>query len=212
MYYIEYICGVMLSGFYNLQYSFRFGKYKKTRIDEKTLFIHIPKTGGSALATTLGINTPGHFSIKERESAGGTADKIVVTVRDPIDRFISIWKYSRKINLTKFNSPLFMLQRYGSIDQFIKSGLFAAYTKHHYFFRTQKSYLRGYNSERHELVVLNQETLANDVKQKLNYEIEVVNKSPQIKIELSEDGKQYLQELYSSDYEFLFEINGLEKT
>lgn len=206
MYYLGYILGVILSGFYNLQYRFRFRDHSSARIDQKTIYVHIPKTGGTAVAETLGMSAPGHFTIKEREKAAGKADKIVVTFRDPIDRLISIWKYSKMELLGTINSPLKILRRYDSLDKFINSGVFAAFNKHHYFFRTQKSYMDGYEKERHQLIVLNQETLAEDVKKKLQYNIAVVNKSPNVKILLSEKSMDFLKKLYVDDYKYISEM------
>ena len=53
-------------------------------------FVHIPKTGGSSIATALGIQQHQHAP------ASWTPRPRFTFVRHPLDRFISAWEFGRK--------------------------------------------------------------------------------------------------------------------
>jgi len=200
---LEFYIGFLLTRFYNLQYWLRYRKYQAVRIDKNTLYIHIPKTGGSAVCDALGVSKVGHFTVAQRIKASGKCEKIVVTIRDPFKRFISLWKYSRIDSQARIYAPLYLLRKYKTIEGFLDSGLFSAFVKYHYFFRTQRSYLDGYDEKLHVLVFIRQEFLAEDVWRELQLEISAVNVSPNLKIEISEKNKERLNNLYAEDYTLL---------
>lgn len=64
------------------------------------IFIHIPKTGGTAICHALGIDEVGHFKIDYLKSIyterWDKAFKFAV-VRNPWDRFVSNYEYSRML-------------------------------------------------------------------------------------------------------------------
>jgi len=202
-YQLEYGLGFLLTRFYNSQYWMRYKKFQAVRLDKQTLYIHIPKTGGSAVCNALGISKVGHFTVAQLIKASGSCEKIIVTVRDPFDRFMSLWKYSRKESQARVYSPLYVLRKYKTIEDFLASGYFAAFVKYHYFFRTQRSYLEGYDENLHELVIIRQEHLADDVQRELQLEIKAINVSPSMKIEITKKSKEHLKSLYSKDYALL---------
>ena len=166
--------------------------------------MHIPKTGGSAICKAMALTKVGHFSLFEREKISGPAKVIIVTVRDPISRFYSIWKYSRKDSQSKFYAPLYFLRKFSTIDGFISSGFFDAYIKRHYFFRPQSSYLEGLSVDRHQLITLQQETLKEDAKNKLGIELEYVNQSPKIEALMTKESEEKVKVFYCSDFIYLF--------
>lgn len=64
----------------------------------KLFFVHIPKNGGTTIEKNLGLKSPGHqtweFLSKRNIRKWEDYHKFAV-VRDPIERFISNYKYSR---------------------------------------------------------------------------------------------------------------------
>lgn len=62
-------------------------------------FIHVPKTGGTSIARTLGINNYTHIKAWEVKASGNNnllkENFSFGVVRNPYDRFISLYNYAR---------------------------------------------------------------------------------------------------------------------
>ena len=202
----------------------------------KTIFIHIPKCAGQSVEETflndIGLDWYKHkhlFGCYKKPStwprnfpdrlAHLTAyeyfdldfvNKDIFSrfykfsiVRDPLDRVVSAWKdLTKRIDYNKKNINFFILN---ILPNFI--------SKKNYFFRSQKDFLFDPDTDK---ILVDNIIKFNELKSgwekvkkvtgiKLN--LTYRNKSKDIKINVSENSKQFVKELYKEDYYFLQKIN-----
>ena len=122
---------------------------KLREIDQSLIFIHIPKTGGRALAKAYRVNntpdvewlnvmhTPAH-RVKERFPEGFEKGFVFTIIRNPIARFLSACKYN-KVTDKKDIETLSELMVNGSIDYVSKFNLL-----HIEHFFTQSNFVKDH--------------------------------------------------------------------
>lgn len=125
---------------HSVLYRFRSRRFIRANASSDILYVHCPKSAGQSIAALLEIEGPGHFTLSEQINFSGrkSLPKIVVmSVRDPVDRMISTFKYSRKQQHKKFTSPLYFMKKFEQLEDFVRSPIFPICVKHHYFFKSQ---------------------------------------------------------------------------
>jgi hypothetical protein len=202
----------------------------------KTIFIHIPKCAGQSIEETF-LNDIGLDWCKHRHLFGcfkkpstwsdnfpnrlahltayeyfdlDFVNKEIFSqfykfsiVRDPLDRIVSAWKdLTKSIDYNKKNINFFILN---ILPKYIN--------KKNFFFRSQKDFLFDPNTGKilvDNIIKFNElksgwkkVKKATGIKINLTYR----NKSKDIKIDVSENCKQLVKELYKEDYYFLQKIN-----
>ena len=146
---------------------------------EKDVFIHIPKTAGQSLASSMGLVYHGHTK-PSQDFLRRTDVNFYVVLRDPVDRFKSIFKYSRKASQIKPTSPLYPLVFFDDINEFVCSEAFRAFVKHHYFFRPVTDYVTKDNLIQDNFNVIKFDRIDEDFNRYFNKPLPVVNKSPNL--------------------------------
>ena len=72
---------------------------KNANFKKGFLFIHIPKNAGSSLGNILGINLPSHLYLRDFQNRilpeHFAALKVIAVVRNPWERFLSLYNYAR---------------------------------------------------------------------------------------------------------------------
>lgn len=126
--------------FHSITYKVRSRRFLRANSLSKTLYVHTPKSAGQSIAATLGVVGPGHFSLKEQLeylNRNNSVELVVMSVRDPVDRMTSTFNYSRKTVHKKITSPLYFMNKFQSLEDFVCSPIFLICIKHHYFFKPQ---------------------------------------------------------------------------
>ena len=202
----------------------------------KTIFIHIPKCAGQSVEETF-LNDIGLDWYKHRHLLGcfkkpstwsnNFPDRLAhltayeyfdldfinketfcqfykfSIVRDPFDRVVSAWKdLTKSIDYNKKNINFFILN---ILPNYI--------SEKNYFFRSQKYFLCDPDTDKilvDNIIKFNElksgwekVKKATGIKLNLTYR----NKSKDIKINVSENSKQFVKELYKEDYYLLKNIN-----
>lgn len=113
--------------------------YEKKEI----IYIHVPKVAGTSICDALYGEDPWHFSAEELKLINAKKFKSyskVVFVRNPIERLISTYLYSKKQIEENPNTSISFMKNCLSFDDFIEKYLNQDLVNNHYFFWTQDKY------------------------------------------------------------------------
>lgn len=178
-------------------------------------FIHIPKTAGTSVCAYLGVTDPGHFTYREAESLG-IVDNDTITfavLRDPIDRLVSTFRYSKKVEKLNGSNALSWVSKFDSIDELVANGLSPERISEHYFLRPQAEYLPAKDNEK--LALLDFQDLPDAVESYVKRvlpgrnalsEMPHLRASHSEKAEISAATARKIEELYIKDYELYKKI------
>ena len=157
--------------------------------------VHIPKTGGTALATAIGpfgVRRPGHDL---KLSGVPKEDTAITIVRDPLERFVSAFWHVATRKLFPWNSPNALALK---MPDFEMSSL---------VFRPQVTWL----DSNHDLLwVGNTATLGHDflrLKRLLGLpeDVHLAPRPPKREVRLSSRAITNLRSFYAADYQLLEE-------
>ena len=130
-------------------------------IATKSLFIHIPKAGGSSVAHALYGRDPWHFRLIDY---GGLVDLrelfVFAVAREPAERLFSMYHYLRGLRYT--HTAMTDAQLAPNFEDFIEIYWRAQQNPHHPFFYSQVDYISNRQGEVAVDFVGRVENLAND--------------------------------------------------
>lgn len=115
--------------------------------ETKSVYVHIPKTGGHSVAVALYDHDPWHFRLKDYQALAGrngvdfNSFFVFSVVRDPIERLSSMYRYLKGLRYT--HRDLVDLKTAASFAEFVE--IFAAQKagpEAHPFTWSQLDYLR----------------------------------------------------------------------
>ena len=206
----------------------RFAAQKQPKLIElrnrSTVFVHIPKTAGSSLGTSILGQPPGHFTLTEHLQVRRVpVERVIFVTRDPVDRLRSAFSHikldvrrqpSRHVHqfLTREQgsgrwtfaaAPFWLLAACTSLEFFVRSPLFPTMAAEHFFFRPQIDYLNGLDRFRGEVAHLRFERFQADAKRLLGIELPHLNarrKLPRRKLELSPYALECIRRAYAEDF------------
>lgn len=180
-------------------------------------FVHIPKTGGSAIKEYLNAYDEHIQYMGHDGNFRALEDTRIVVIRDPIDRFLSFYKYWRQEYLDSTGNDVSL---FDCID-LIKSNntdtllLPKHIEKYHYmpqsFYLPEESYSKTivimYTKDRVDM----QRKLTNvleflGIPLKEDHELGIVNESTVVDANLRNDDKWWLYEYYAADFRLMQEI------
>lgn len=183
--------------------------------EKKLIFIHIPKNAGTSIIECLGhenllMDVPLSEYKKKYEKYWNIYTKFAV-VRDPIDRFISTYKFI----LTKESSWFSFsgsdgLEKHNHYDicNLLDINQYINYIYHNpqevnIWLHNQNKFLRNENNEIEIDLILYYENLKEDLQKISINNIKWLNKSDDIpnKITLTNKSKYLLSEIYDDDYQ-----------
>jgi len=193
---------------YRLKYNQRYWRQLHWQKDSPTVLIHSPKTGGMSISGALGYKKDtGHFTFKQHlESKVVPVERVIVAVRDPIDRLKSLFKYSRKKSQGSLLAPLRPLRRFNSLQEFVHSSMFYTFVNEHYFFQPQYHFAEGVFNTDLPVFFLRTEHLSSDAKRAGLDNVEQLNKSPKMEddvVGLDEKTLEIVKRAYEVDELFL---------
>lgn len=109
----------------------------------KIIYIHVPKVAGTSICEAVFGEDPWHYSASElkliNRSKFNSYSKVVF-VRNPIDRLISTYLYSKKHIKDNPNTSIKFMESCTSFDDFVENYLDKKLVNQHYFFWTQSKY------------------------------------------------------------------------
>nr|WP_297458430.1 sulfotransferase family 2 domain-containing protein [uncultured Halomonas sp.] len=120
--------------------------YNKRFRETRSIFIHIPKAGGTSIAKAIYGTDPGHIKLKNymaRDQKKFSSYFKFSFVRNPVDRVASTFFYLKKrpgIYIDK-KHPFNEVGKYSDINDFVLFGLDRFIENKNYFFEPQVSYL-----------------------------------------------------------------------
>lgn len=155
---IKYLLSVLYALLWTAFY--KITKYNKKYLKENSdiILVHAPKTAGTSINYSLNLPHSIHCPAYKYKKLK-TANLVLFVIRDPFKRIESIFKYSRIKNHKKIISPLFILNYFESIDNFIVSPTFTAFRKYHYFFKPMEYYYNGLDISQKNLKIINFENI-----------------------------------------------------
>jgi len=193
---------------YNAKYYLKYAKNKNSALNsKKSYLIHVPKAAGTSVCSALEVVDPGHFVLTDTEAENCTSPLIVY--RDPVDRIVSTFKYAKNDNHAKINSPLWLVNRFDSVEKFVCSNAFSVFAKKHYFFRHQHLMISKKAIEFSNCKVIRFSHVGKDFYE--IYGIRLGNKNVSMggRESTSDVGEllaNKIKNIYSKDYEFFEEI------
>lgn len=132
-------------------------------LNEKFIYIHIPKCAGTSLVKALSIKDPGHYRLKDysRKNQLDLNIKKIAIVRHPFERIESTYNYAIKRVATYPYTSVNFLQNYENVNDFVKNGLNNKIIDDHYFFRSATDYISDVNGEFKNITIIKMENLSN---------------------------------------------------
>lgn len=184
-------------------------------VKHKIYFVHIPKNGGTTIETNLNLNSPGHdhWEICKRKHQKEWSEfyKFAV-IRDPIDRFVSNYKYSRMeksyyhsiTGNSKYGKhPDFDLCSSHGIDEVVDALYNETYQFRHPGWKHQAPYIFDENDTLQVDEVLTMSDINSFISRYVQKTPEIKNVSEQISESMSDKSKNMLREYYERDFRLL---------
>jgi len=199
-------------------YQFKYDRHYRRQLhwqkDSPTVLIHAPKTGGMSISGALGYKKDtGHFTFAEHlDSKRVPVERVIVAVRDPIDRLKSLFKYSRKKSQGSLLAPLRPLRRFDSLQSFVHSTMFQTFINEHYFFKPQYHFAQGVFNTDLPVFFLRTEHLSSDAKRAGLDNVEQLNKSPKMEddiVGLDEESLEIVRRAYEVDELYLDRVRDI---
>ncbi|WP_417507883.1 sulfotransferase family 2 domain-containing protein [Marinomonas gallaica] len=172
----------------------------------KVIYIHIPKAAGTSICHALFGDDPWHYNADELKLINAkkfNSYKKVAFVRDPLDRIVSTYLYSKKHISENPGTSISFMKNIADIDDFIENFLDENLVNGHYFFWRQSSYL---NCEMDFIGKF--ENIKEDFNNMCSYlgvDINLQHKNKSIQkdntIEIKKENIEKIYSLYSDDYE-----------
>ena len=194
--------------------------------DKKLIFVHIPKTAGTSIYKALGFfdgrGLIGHRPIEEyKENYGEYWNRYLkfAVVREPIDRFISAYKFARTYenfwNSADPESHLPKHKHYELCNECDINGyvnyLYENPGSHHIATLPQSWFVKNKSGEIEVDYIAKYENLDSDLKKIGIDNIEKLNVSEPIRdesiLKLTRRSKNILHEIYESDYDLFYKEN-----
>lgn len=176
--------------------------------ENNTMFIHIPKTGGSALHSELqnqnkvALTIPGHLSVKSMHIARGI--EVFSIVRNPYERMKSIYRHYYVKDLENTSNKTFEQFVIGVKNSFKSDGLPMNDLPH---VKSQSYWVCDSSGNVNIDTVLKYESYDREVIEflnKKNIDITFIPKERvgdrNIKAELNDNIKEIIYEIYQSDF------------
>lgn len=189
----------------------------KTFDKYKTIFFHIPKTGGNSIYKSLfNKEVWGHRDVFYYRFVFGKKKfneyfKFCL-VRNPYDRVYSAYCFLKKGGMNK-NDQLFnsnYLSHYDSFEDFVKNGLSKKEIINWVHFKPQCSFIKDKKGKIVVDFVGKLENIESDfnrlkhILNKENAELSHLNKSKKDKIELSNSSKHIIETIYKEDFQLFY--------
>lgn len=194
----------LASRFYNLRYRIKYSRYLNINKQNSVIFVHPPKTAGTSIACALDMQGPGHFTLNEHlESKSVEVRGCVVSVRQPMERLKSLFKYSRKASQKSALSPLRGLRKFETLNEFVLSDTFPILVRYHYFFKPQYHYSRGVFDLEFSVNFVRTEFLQDDLSRIDVTTAGMVNTSPSMNeqvLDISDEALSVVEKNYFVDY------------
>jgi hypothetical protein len=197
---------------------------------KKYVIIHPTKVAGSAFIKYVQANYSAHFKYNGHEFKAVQAVNPIVFIRDPYDRFISIYKYwkygSLDYNNHKHNEThLINMQKYNIKDfiRFVKKKdpiLITSFTSHTHI-RTQTWWINEEDYKKSIIVYYDKNEMEKKIFQLFDYleqlnicknlkipfqKINVSNSNNNEKIILDESDKMEINQIYKADFDLISKI------
>ena len=132
------------------------------------MFVHIPKTGGTSVYTTLGITEPGHKKLLKYTPGSFTV------VRNPLDRLVSHFCYIKTKNSHYYKKhPNFKSLQYANFDDYI----YLCESDYKFYLKPQCEFICDNNDNILVEHILKFENLQNDFNKFWDLKLLHINKS-----------------------------------
>jgi len=174
----------------------------------KIVFVHIPKCAGTSVSYALYGSDTWHYSAKELKFINpqkfSNYYKFSI-VREPIERIISTYSYSKEYIKNNPNTSIAFIQNYENVDAFIQDFINRDNIKRHYFFWRQTDYLCNNRSKLLVDKFIKMEELDEGISQLnkllcVSLSVKKMNQSKSKEIKISEESKKIIHEVYAEDY------------
>lgn len=181
----------------------------------KLYFVHIPKNGGTTIESNLGLTPPGHDHwdrcASKHKKQWADFHKFAV-VRDPIDRFISNYKYARMDKSHYHSSD--GKSKYGKHPDFdfcstheLDDAVIALCSGTHRFghpgWKHQTPYIFDQSDQIQVDEVLTMQDINPFISRYISMAPEIKNVSKEISQTLSNDSQDMLRKYYERDFRLL---------
>lgn len=115
--------------------------------NQKTVFIHVPKTAGTSINRAFGVKDIGHANYEylcdRYPEKFGPGKEYFVVYREPISRLISTYRYAKKKKAGGGPSVLYWVRDCDNFDEFIRIIYDNRYHETHYFFWPTSKFIKG---------------------------------------------------------------------
>ncbi len=180
--------------------------YSKVYDKAGLIYIHVPKAAGTSICDAIFDEDPWHFSAEElrfinRKKFG--LYKKVAFVRNPLDRIVSTFQYSKTHIEKNPNTSISFLKDAKNLDDFVERFLDADLVKNHYFFWTQDLYLGDDVDFIGKFENIQSDFLAFKQAYGIEKDIQHKNKSKKTKekVDLKKSNLEKIISLYAKDFE-----------
>lgn len=189
-------------------------------INYKFTFIKIGKCGGSTIKQALEDNDINFDFFHVRVPKYNPAEKYLISIRNPVERFISAFYWRKYLVLDKDQKDRFVgeydfFQKYATIEDLIRDDITALkrqYVHHidediHFYLGDLVNQLSSENV----MGVVCTETLNEDIERIFNIKIHTHEKNnSKRKIPIKEEGRKALKEYLYKDYLVIEKLNNLQ--
>lgn len=130
----------------NSYYVFKWREAPRRWIDSPFFFIHVPKAAGTSVCAALDMPKSGHVLFDEmaRDVSHVLASKpCMMIVREPVDRLISTYYYSRRLRRAGVSNLVERIAAFDSLEAFLLGVSSSENLRKHYFLRPAVQFYRS---------------------------------------------------------------------